>query len=79
MAGNVWEFVDELITPSAGALEAYAKLMSPPPTAEEPWYIIRGGAFDIPLIENVNSEWSAVPARFRAPDIGFRCAKNIAN
>ena len=75
MAGNAWEFVDELITPSKGALEAFAKLMTPPPAADEPWYTIRGGAFDAPLVQNATSEWSAVPARFRAPDIGFRCAK----
>ena len=76
MAGNAWEFVDELITPSKGALEAFAKLMSPPPAADEPWYTIRGGAFDVPLVVNAAFEWSAVPARFRAPDIGFRCAKS---
>jgi serine/threonine-protein kinase len=79
MAGNAWEFVDELITPSEGALNAFAKLMTPPPSADEPWYIIHGGAFDVPLIENASFEWSAVPARFRAPDIGFRCAKTPDN
>jgi eukaryotic-like serine/threonine-protein kinase len=78
MAGNAWEFVDELITPSAGALQAFARLLSPPPTADEPWYTIHGGAFDIPLVENAAFEWSAVPARFRAPNIGFRCAKDVA-
>jgi eukaryotic-like serine/threonine-protein kinase len=77
MAGNAWEFVDELITPSGGAMQAFAKIMSPPPTADEPWYTIRGGAFDIPLVENAAFEWSAVPARFRAPNIGFRCVKNV--
>ena len=76
MAGNAWEFVDELITPSTGALQAFAKLISPPPSADEPWYIIQGGAYDVPLVENAASEWSAVPARFRASDIGFRCAKD---
>jgi hypothetical protein len=35
-----------------------------------------GGAFDIPLAKNAAFEFSAVPARFRAPDIGFRCAKD---
>jgi hypothetical protein len=79
MAGNAWEFVDQLITPSDGALKAFGKIMSPPPTADEPWYTIHGGAFDVPLIENAASEWSAVPARFRAPDIGFRCAKTPEN
>jgi eukaryotic-like serine/threonine-protein kinase len=75
MSGNAWEFVDELTTPSAGALEAFAKLTNPPPTADEPWYKICGGAFDIPLVRNAAFEWSAVPARCRRNDIGFRCAK----
>jgi serine/threonine-protein kinase len=75
MAGNAWEFVDERVAPSPGALQAYAKLLSPSPTADEPWYTIHGGAFDIPLIKDAAFEWSAVPARYRAPDIGFRCAK----
>ncbi|MFB3776394.1 MAG: bifunctional serine/threonine-protein kinase/formylglycine-generating enzyme family protein [Bryobacteraceae bacterium] len=78
MAGNAWEFVDELVTPSPGALQAFARLLTPPPTADEPWYTIRGGAFDIPLVENAAFEWSAVPARFRAPNIGFRCVKDPA-
>jgi serine/threonine-protein kinase len=76
MAGNAWEFVDEPVTPSAGALKSFARLLSPPPAADEPWYTIHGGAFDVPLIENAAFEWSAVPARFRAPDIGFRCAED---
>jgi eukaryotic-like serine/threonine-protein kinase len=75
MAGNAWEFVDELTTPSAGALEAFAKLMTPPPTAEEPWYEICGGSFNVPLVQNAAFEWSSVPARCRRSDIGFRCAK----
>ncbi len=57
-------------------LQSFARLLSPPPTADEPWYTIRGGAFDLPLVENAAFEWSAVPARFRAPNIGFRCAKD---
>jgi serine/threonine-protein kinase len=79
MAGNVWEFVDELVTPSPGALRAFAALLSPPPTADEPWYTIQGGAYNVPLIQNAAFEWSAVPARFRRPDIGFRCVKDPGN
>jgi eukaryotic-like serine/threonine-protein kinase len=77
MAGNAWEFVDELITPSAGAMQAFAKLITPPPTADEPWYTMCGGSFDIPLVQKLAVEWSAVPARHRAQNIGFRCAKDI--
>jgi len=77
MAGNAWEFVDELITPSNGAMQAFAAIMTPPPAADEPWYTIRGGAYDVPLVENAAFEWSAVPARFRASNIGFRCVKDV--
>jgi serine/threonine protein kinase len=77
MAGNAFEFVDKLITPSAGAIDAFSKIMSPPPASDEPWYIICGGSFKIPLVKNAAFEWSAVPARFRASDIGFRCVKDV--
>jgi formylglycine-generating enzyme required for sulfatase activity len=79
MAGNAWEYVDELITPGPGALEEFAKILSPPPSADEPWYTMRGGSYDKALIENVtfDSQYAAVPARYRAPDIGFRCAKDV--
>jgi serine/threonine-protein kinase len=76
MAGNAWEFVDERVAPSPGALGSFAKLLSPSPTADEPWYTIHGGGFDRPLIENAAFEWSSIPARYRAPNIGFRCAKD---
>lgn len=75
MTGNVAEFVDELQTPSAAAVSNFARVLTPPPAANEPWYTIRGGAFDRPLSDAVAYEWMSVPARFAAPDIGFRCAK----
>ncbi len=76
MAGNVWEFVDEPRTPSAGALDAFGRIMTPPPTADEPWYTMCGGSFQEPLFRNVNGEWASVPARYRSAAIGFRCAKD---
>jgi serine/threonine-protein kinase len=76
MTGNVWEFVDELKTPSEPAVKSFAQILKPPPAAAEPWYAIRGGAFDRPLTHGVVYEWMSVPARFAAPDIGFRCARN---
>ncbi len=76
MTGNVWEFVHELKTPSDQAVKSFAQILKPPPTATEPWYTIRGGAFDRPLAHGVVYEWTSIPARFAAPDIGFRCAKN---
>jgi serine/threonine-protein kinase len=76
MTGNVWEFIDELKTPSELAVKSFAALLRPAPTASEPWYMIRGGAFDRPLSDGVAYEWTSVPARFSAPNIGFRCVKN---
>lgn len=75
MTGNVWEFVGELKTPSDMAVKSFAKLLKPPPSATEEWYTIHGGAFDRPLAQGVAYEWTSVPARFSAHDIGFRCAK----
>jgi formylglycine-generating enzyme required for sulfatase activity len=76
MTGNVWEFADDLKTPSAQAVRSFAAILKPPPTATEPWYVIRGGSYRRPLADGVVYEWTSVPARFSAPDIGFRCAKN---
>jgi serine/threonine-protein kinase len=75
MTGNVSEFIGELKAPSDRAVKSFAQLLKPPPSATEPWYTIRGGAFDRPLAQGVVYEWTSVPARFAAPDIGFRCAK----
>jgi serine/threonine-protein kinase len=76
MTGNVWEFVDDLKTPSAQAVRSFAAILKPPPTATEPWYVIRGGSYRRPLSDGVVYEWTSIPARFAGPDIGFRCAKN---
>jgi len=76
MAGNVWEFVDELRTPSAGAVEAFRRVLTPPATADEPWYTMCGGSFQEPLVKNVAWEWAAVPARYRSAAIGLRCVKD---
>jgi serine/threonine-protein kinase len=76
MTGNVWEFADDLKTPSAQAVRSFAAILKPPPTATEAWYVIRGGSYRRPLTDGVVYEWTSVPARFSAPDIGFRCAKN---
>jgi hypothetical protein len=50
--------------------------MQPPLAVNEPWYSVKGGSFRHPLQAAVPWEWSAVPARFSAPDIGFRCVKD---
>ena len=50
--------------------------MNPAPTASEPWYGIRGGAYDLPLLETGLWDSGTVPARHRAFNIGFRCARD---
>jgi serine/threonine protein kinase len=74
MTGNVWEWVDHPHTPSTQAIESFSRILSPPPTASEPWHYIKGGAFDRVLAEGVAYEWSSVPGRLANPSIGFRCA-----
>jgi hypothetical protein len=76
MAGNVFEYVRNEITPSTQAVEKFAKILKPPPALNEPWYSIKGGSFARPLTDAVPWEWIAVPARYAAPDIGFRCVKD---
>jgi eukaryotic-like serine/threonine-protein kinase len=74
MGGNVWELIDDPITPSAGALEHFRTILKPPPAASEPWCSIRGGSFatgSVPVYE-----FSAIPERYQSTDIGFRCVKD---
>lgn len=75
MAGNVWEWVDQPVAPSAAAVASFASLLNPPPTAQEPWYQAKGGSHRRPLADAALYEFISLPARFSAPDIGFRCAK----
>jgi len=75
MIGNVWEFVDELKSPSKEAVQYFAKVIQPPPGPEEPWYTIRGGSFAEPLSDRVLYDWATVPARHHRKNIGFRCAR----
>ena len=76
MLGNVWEWVDELRTPSALALAHFAKILDPAPTAEEPWYVIRGGSFHDQPSDAYLWDSATIPARHHDKNIGFRCARN---
>jgi serine/threonine-protein kinase len=78
MAGNVWEWVDQPLAPSEQAVASFATLLNPPPTASEPWYQAKGGSHRRPLADAALWESISLPARFSAPDIGFRCAKEPA-
>jgi serine/threonine-protein kinase len=76
MAGNVWELIDTPVTPSAAAIANFATLLKPPPAAGEPWFQMRGGSYNEPLQPNVTWESASVPARFHAPNVGFRCVRD---
>ncbi len=74
MLGNVWEWVNQPRSPSELALRNFAAL-KPPPTATEPWYMIRGGAYSEKLLDSYLYDFATVPARHHAKNIGFRCVK----
>ena len=76
MIGNAWELVEQLTPPSKQAIEIFRTQLVPPPTADEPWYLIRGTSFKYPLDPDAIWDHETVPARFKGPDIGFRCAKD---
>jgi serine/threonine-protein kinase len=76
MIGNAWELVEQLTPPSKQAIEIFHTQLVPPPTADEPWYLIRGTSFKYPLDADAIWDKTTVPARFKGPDIGFRCAKD---
>ena len=87
MVGNVWEFVDEPIEPIPDDVKYFATQLKLPPEQLKPWYEIRGASFKTPLTRETEPgnflykgiwDVSAVPARWKAPDIGFRCAKDAA-
>lgn len=79
MVGNAWEFVEELSTPGPKALEYFKQNLTPPPTPDEPWYMIRGQSFLPPkgaISPNVIWDHTTVPARWKKGDIGFRCVRD---
>jgi formylglycine-generating enzyme required for sulfatase activity len=76
MIGNAWEMVDGSVTPSPTAIAMFANVMTPPPTAQEPWIAMRGGAFNRTLDAGFSYDAVSIPERFSGPDVGFRCAKD---
>lgn len=76
MAGNVLEYVSDDLTPTPGAVAHFSKILNPPPALNEPWYSVKGGSYGLPLESALPWEWTSVPARFYANDIGFRCARD---
>lgn len=77
MAGNLWELVDEPMKPSDGAVQHFATLLTPKPTAQEPWCMIRGGSYLDDLSKVPLYEWTSIPERFHKNDTGFRCVRDV--
>src|SRR5262249_34338496 len=75
MIGNVWELVDQLSTPGPKMLAYFATVLKPAPTADEPWYTIRGQSFSDKLDPTVLFDVTTVPAKWKESNIGFRCVK----
>jgi formylglycine-generating enzyme required for sulfatase activity len=78
MVGNVWEFVDEAEPPTANALKRFQSL-KPPPSKNEPWYMIRGQSWGEPLMPAVIWDSTVAPGRWKAPNLGFRCVKDVSS
>lgn len=77
MVGNAWEFVDQLSNPGPNALGYFSKMLTPPPGPAEPWYTIRGLSYtEKELADGALYDFTTVPARWSAVNIGFRCVKD---
>lgn len=75
MVGNVWELIDEPLTPDPQAINAFAGRLSPAPTASEPWVTARGGSYTVPLDPALTWDVFPIPERYHSNVIGFRCVK----
>jgi serine/threonine-protein kinase len=79
MVGNAWEMVEQEMKPSPEAVKQFRSAIKPPPTADEPWCMVRGLSFMWPVSSEAVRDYSTVPARLTAPDLGFRCAKDAGH
>ena len=77
MFGNVWELLDERVTPGADTLAYFQKIMSPPPTVNDAWHQMRGGSFTDRLVRINIWDWASVPSAYKDTNIGFRCVKDV--
>jgi formylglycine-generating enzyme required for sulfatase activity len=75
LVGNVWEIVDK-VRPAPANLARFQK-MKPPPTASQPWYMIRGQSAAEPLLDDVIWDSTGIPDGFHDAFIGFRCVKDV--
>lgn len=76
MGGNVSEFVIASTVPRDRNVKNF-KSLTPPAAATERWVTFVGGSFAAELADAaIEKAWGIVPARFRSPEIGFRCVKD---
>jgi eukaryotic-like serine/threonine-protein kinase len=77
MVGNVWELIEEPTNPTDDSIKNFADKLVPPPTLKDIWHQARGGSFHYPLlVPDLIFDESPIPQNWKAPDIGFRCAKD---
>jgi len=76
MVGNVWEFVEELTSPSQQTLEFFHNIHHYDPSPDELWYTIRGLSYAEDLSDRATWDAGKIPASWREQRIGFRCAKD---
>lgn len=74
--GNVQEFTADRAPANVAAIRAFATLLTPPPTGDESWYVVKGGSFRDTLGEAELALLDLVPERYRGVDLGFRCARD---
>jgi serine/threonine-protein kinase len=74
MCGNAWELTEGAVTPSAPAMQSFAKLMGHP--IREPWIQTRGGSFERTIGDSVTYDGASIPESYFSPDIGFRCVRD---
>jgi len=75
MIGNVWELVNEARDPRPQDLDYFGPRMRM--ASDERWYSMRGGAYDsVQLTPLLVWDSKPIPARWKAPDMGFRCVKD---
>jgi formylglycine-generating enzyme required for sulfatase activity len=78
MAGNAAELVRTTVRPDQPTAERFTGILQPPPARGESWFTARGGSWLRPIEEASVYSYIVVPGRYRAPDIGFRCARDPA-
>jgi formylglycine-generating enzyme required for sulfatase activity len=89
MLGNVWEWVDKPETPSEDQYanlwkQTWGRQLQPPLSRDEPYRQIKGGCFlflstsklaDLPSLVY---DSAVLPIRVGRPEVGFRCARDVA-